>query len=265
MAGYGWEYCEDFDVPENSIRCGSDDDGSVIFCGKAWYDGNEVPAKIVPNKKECRVKCSSGERIVPHCSKVLVCRQSSDAESCGSRRKHHHHQHRRHHDCRRRCEENCSDSCSDQEEETVTTKTESSNNNECKTFVKTVRVRSSSTTTTVKKEKKKRKSVPQCWTEQRTRMVPKVTYQRKVRYEPKVHVEKQVRYVPETYETTVCGRRSCCKPCRSERRESCREEICDDCCSENEICNKANIFEGEEIIVKPKKCPSPPISPRICS
>ncbi|KAK9872214.1 hypothetical protein WA026_017013 [Henosepilachna vigintioctopunctata] len=240
MHGYTWKSCEDFDIPANSVRCGSDDDGSVIYCGKAWCDGREVPAKIVPNKRECRVQCGRDEKIVSHCSKVLICKRP-DTDCCIPR--HRHHSHHRHPD--RDC---CIPSRDCGGEETTITKKECSNKNECKTFIKTVKVNSSSCTTTIKKEKKR----PKCWTETRTRIVPKVCYEEKVRYEPKVHVEKTVKYVPQTYTTTVCEDQ--CEPCRPRCRDSCERE----CPWEPDCFEKRVGCDEDEVIVRPGRCPRLP-------
>lgn len=68
--GYTWQNCEDFQVPDNSVWFGRDDDGSDIFCGKAWCDGEEVPAKVIPNRRECRINNNGCETVVPNCRKV---------------------------------------------------------------------------------------------------------------------------------------------------------------------------------------------------
>ncbi|KAL3281860.1 hypothetical protein HHI36_005065 [Cryptolaemus montrouzieri] len=263
---YAWKECDDFQIPDDSVWFGKDDDGSDIYCGKAIDDGQEVPAKIIPARRECRVRCDNGEKTVTNCRKVLICGRSKDHCRCR----------RRSDDCCRTDCDSCSSSSESEDENNVHSKTTSSSANECRLLVKNVKSRSNSTTVTVKKNKKKshkKKHRRECWDEQRTRVVPKVTYEPVVRYEPKVTMERKVRYENETYTTRVCADRSCCEPCRN-RRESCdsRESSVDVCrsdrkCREALICERSCqpcVVEKEERCIRPERCDSPPRSRGKC-
>ncbi|XP_045470688.1 scavenger receptor class F member 2-like [Harmonia axyridis] len=229
--GYAWQACEDFQVPDNSVWYGRDDDGSDIFCGKAWCDGEEVPAKVIPRRRECRVIDNGCERVVPNCRKVLICSRS------GSNRCE-----RRGDDCHRRRHHHCNDdssSCESEVENTTTTKKSTCSNNESKILEKSSKSWSSSTTTVVKKGRKKRQSRGErCRYVRRTRMVPQVTVQPRVRYIPQVINERSVRYVQESYVTRVCEKRRCepsCEPCEP-RCESRCEPCCEPCEQRYEPC-----------------------------
>lgn len=47
-------------LPENAVVGGRDSDGSTIYVGRAFHDGDMVPAKVIPNKGVAFV-CHSGE------------------------------------------------------------------------------------------------------------------------------------------------------------------------------------------------------------
>lgn len=69
---YSWENCKNFEMPKNSVIFGKEDDGSEIYCGTAECEGEEVPAKIIPSKKECRVILNGEEKNIGRCKKVLI-------------------------------------------------------------------------------------------------------------------------------------------------------------------------------------------------
>ncbi|XP_045470140.1 uncharacterized protein LOC123677580 isoform X1 [Harmonia axyridis] len=58
-------------IPSNAVSCGVDKDGSEIFVGLATYSGNELPAKIIPRRREAYV-CYDGREIPITDYKVLV-------------------------------------------------------------------------------------------------------------------------------------------------------------------------------------------------
>ncbi|KAK7793959.1 hypothetical protein R5R35_005821 [Gryllus longicercus] len=37
-------------TPDGAVRAGRDRDGDPIFVGRAWHEGDLLPAKVVPNK-----------------------------------------------------------------------------------------------------------------------------------------------------------------------------------------------------------------------
>ncbi|KAK9872215.1 hypothetical protein WA026_017014 [Henosepilachna vigintioctopunctata] len=231
---YNWHECDDFQIPENSVWFGNDESGSDIFCGKAWYDGQELPAKVIPERRESIVACDDGERVVTNCRKVLIC-DLGKRKDC-SRERRHCHRGRRH--CHRR-EDRCHSSSSDEEGGCAKTEIISESNKESQFQVKSMKSSSSTTTTTIKKHKKKhhhdhhqrcsdeKTCKQECWNEQRTRIVPRITYEPRVRYEPKVTMERRVRYEPERYVTRVCNDRC---------EDFCEDYCCEDICCED-YCN----------------------------
>lgn len=47
-------------LPEHAVSGGRDTDGSVIYVGRAFHDGDMLPAKVIPDKNVAYV-CHSGE------------------------------------------------------------------------------------------------------------------------------------------------------------------------------------------------------------
>lgn len=46
--------------PPNMVRGGIDRDGTFIYIGRAFHEGDMIPAKVMPDKNECFV-CYGGE------------------------------------------------------------------------------------------------------------------------------------------------------------------------------------------------------------
>lgn len=47
-------------MPENAVVGGRDVDGSQIYVGRAFHDGDMIPAKVIPDKGVAYV-CQGGE------------------------------------------------------------------------------------------------------------------------------------------------------------------------------------------------------------
>lgn len=60
-----------FHMPPNAVSAGHDLDGSKIFVGVSHYNGDEIPCKIVPRRKEAYVSYD-GQEIRVHDFKVLT-------------------------------------------------------------------------------------------------------------------------------------------------------------------------------------------------
>lgn len=59
--GCSWQFCNVAGpYPTNMVRGGIDSDGTVIFIGRAFHEGDMLPAKVMPDKNECYV-CHGGE------------------------------------------------------------------------------------------------------------------------------------------------------------------------------------------------------------
>lgn len=50
------------EAPPNAVCCGVDRDGSEIYVGQAFFSGDELPAKIIPRRREAYI-CYDGREI----------------------------------------------------------------------------------------------------------------------------------------------------------------------------------------------------------
>lgn len=48
-------------LPEGAILAGHDQDGSQIYVGRAWHDGDHIPAKVIPSKQAAYVAHGGNE------------------------------------------------------------------------------------------------------------------------------------------------------------------------------------------------------------
>lgn len=55
---------------DKAIRAGTDADGSPIFAGRAYHEGDIVPAKVIPDKNIAYV-CFGGEEVPKEVYEVL--------------------------------------------------------------------------------------------------------------------------------------------------------------------------------------------------
>lgn len=53
-SGYSWQhfaFSEEVSFPvDKAVRAGRDADGSIIYIGRAFHEGDMIPAKIIPDK-----------------------------------------------------------------------------------------------------------------------------------------------------------------------------------------------------------------------
>ncbi|XP_056648526.1 natterin-4-like [Diorhabda carinulata] len=62
MAAYYWVDCHARGtVPSTALRGGTDIDGSQIFVGRAFHEGDWIPAKVIPSKNVAYVPYNGGE------------------------------------------------------------------------------------------------------------------------------------------------------------------------------------------------------------
>uniref|UniRef100_A0A182T8G4 DUF3421 domain-containing protein n=1 Tax=Anopheles maculatus TaxID=74869 RepID=A0A182T8G4_9DIPT len=66
-----WQYCNiNGPFPPNMVRAGVDCDGEVIYVGRAFHEGDMVPAKVIPTKNVAFV-CHGGEEVLKEDFEVL--------------------------------------------------------------------------------------------------------------------------------------------------------------------------------------------------
>ncbi|XP_058125211.1 natterin-4-like [Anopheles coustani] len=72
MSGAGcWQYCNiNGPFPQNMVRAGVDADGEVIYVGRAFHEGDMIPAKVIPGKNLAFV-CHGGEEVLKEDFEVL--------------------------------------------------------------------------------------------------------------------------------------------------------------------------------------------------
>lgn len=71
IAGGVWQHCTpEGPFPQNLVRAGVDTDGCKIFAGRAFHEGDLIPAKIIPDKN-LAVISYGGEEIIKDDFEVL--------------------------------------------------------------------------------------------------------------------------------------------------------------------------------------------------
>ncbi|XP_052895735.1 uncharacterized protein LOC128302926 [Anopheles moucheti] len=66
-----WQHCNvSGPFPPNMVRAGVDCDGEVIYVGRAFHEGDMVPAKVIPTKNVAFV-CHGGEEVLKEDFEVL--------------------------------------------------------------------------------------------------------------------------------------------------------------------------------------------------
>ncbi|XP_062540845.1 natterin-4-like [Armigeres subalbatus] len=71
IIGGCWQHCNvDGPFPANMVRAGVDCDGSVIYAGRAFHEGEMIPAKVIPSKNACFI-AYGGEEIPKEDFEVL--------------------------------------------------------------------------------------------------------------------------------------------------------------------------------------------------
>lgn len=63
---YAWvPSSADSGLPPNAVHAGHDTDGAPIFVGRAFHEGDQLPAKVIPSKQVAYV-AYGGQEIVKH-------------------------------------------------------------------------------------------------------------------------------------------------------------------------------------------------------
>lgn len=66
-----WEQCSAYDaLPEGAIHAGHDADGAEIYVGRAFHEGDLLPAKVLPSKQVAYI-AYGGQEIATHNYEVL--------------------------------------------------------------------------------------------------------------------------------------------------------------------------------------------------
>ena len=52
-------------MPHNGVYAGNDSDGTPIYIGRAFHDGDETPAKLIPSKQACYISHNGLEIFKP--------------------------------------------------------------------------------------------------------------------------------------------------------------------------------------------------------
>lgn len=52
-------------VPPNAVVAGNDIDGATIYVGRAYHEGDLIPAKVIPSKQVAYI-AHAGEEIAKH-------------------------------------------------------------------------------------------------------------------------------------------------------------------------------------------------------
>lgn len=66
--------CADSVFPANAVKGGTDLDGSDIFVGRAYHEGDMIPAKVIPARNVAYV-AYGGREVAKHTYEVLVQKQ----------------------------------------------------------------------------------------------------------------------------------------------------------------------------------------------
>jgi hypothetical protein len=71
LLGCSWQFVNvNGPFPDNMVRGGIDADGTVIFIGRAFHEGDMIPAKVMPDKNACYIS-HGGEEIPKEDFEVL--------------------------------------------------------------------------------------------------------------------------------------------------------------------------------------------------
>jgi len=74
MAGYNWVgSAPGHPVPFNAVPGGRDADGSIIYIGRAYFQGDQLPCKVIPQRRVAYVSYNSREHAVHNYE--ILCQQ----------------------------------------------------------------------------------------------------------------------------------------------------------------------------------------------
>jgi hypothetical protein len=54
-------------IMADAIKAGHDSDGTSIYVGRAYYGGELIPAKVLPDKQAAYISYDGGEHLVFQC------------------------------------------------------------------------------------------------------------------------------------------------------------------------------------------------------
>ncbi|GLV43746.1 uncharacterized protein CBL_06930 [Carabus blaptoides fortunei] len=75
MAGYYWlPWQPGQQLPPRAVEGGVDSDGSTIYVGRAYHEGDLIPAKVIPNRNQCYLAYGGLEVCLAACE--VLCQQS---------------------------------------------------------------------------------------------------------------------------------------------------------------------------------------------
>ncbi|XP_014223781.1 natterin-1-like [Trichogramma pretiosum] len=64
MPNYKWIPCQlGQPLPHRAVHGGRDVDGTQIYVGRAYHEGDNLPAKVIPEKNVCYVAYGGGEHL----------------------------------------------------------------------------------------------------------------------------------------------------------------------------------------------------------
>uniref|UniRef100_A0A1B6LS60 Uncharacterized protein n=1 Tax=Graphocephala atropunctata TaxID=36148 RepID=A0A1B6LS60_9HEMI len=96
MSGYGWYqwdrpshcqgeffwiHCEAGQIPHNAVHAGRDADGGPLYAGRAYYEGDLLPAKIAPSHHKAYVPYGGHEHTVYE-FEVLISHHTAWVQDC---------------------------------------------------------------------------------------------------------------------------------------------------------------------------------------
>lgn len=58
-------------IPPNAVYAGNDADGSPIYVGRAFHEGDQLPAKVIPSKQVAYI-AYNGQEIAKHHYEVIT-------------------------------------------------------------------------------------------------------------------------------------------------------------------------------------------------
>ncbi|XP_054280297.1 protein lifeguard 1-like isoform X1 [Macrosteles quadrilineatus] len=68
---FHWIHCEPGQIPYHAVHAGRDKDGGPLYAGRAYYEGDLLPAKIAPSHHKAYVPWGGKEHVV-HQFEVLI-------------------------------------------------------------------------------------------------------------------------------------------------------------------------------------------------
>lgn len=67
LVDYYWVPCNPSNIPCHAVRGGEDSDGTAIYVGRAYHEGDWIPAKVIPEKNISYVAYGGQEHMKHQC------------------------------------------------------------------------------------------------------------------------------------------------------------------------------------------------------